>query len=257
MKKLERYIHSEDLHNLRAPNVIVPDLVDFFHPGSVVDVGCGIGTFLSVFLKNGINDVLGIDGDWVDRRKLYIDPKYFREADLEQAITLERNFDIALCLEVVEHLQPEAAEQIVDTLCAASKLIVFSAAIPGQGGINHLNEQPFEYWQTKFKTRGYYFFDLFRDRYWNSKEVDWWYCQNMFLVAHESVDLPPEVSIRKIEGPAKVYVHPIMFKETCEQLERVNTLLNDLKSPVGIAKTVRRVFRSRMSKPFRRKSRDD
>ena len=79
----------------------------------------------------------------------------------------------------------------------------------------------------------------------------------MFLVAHESVDLPPDVSIRKIEGPAKVYVHPIMFKETCQQLERVNTLLNDLKSPVGLAKTVRRVFRSRMSKPFRRKSRDD
>jgi SAM-dependent methyltransferase len=255
MKKQEKYIHTGDLHNLSAPNIIVPDLVDFFHPGSVVDIGCGIGTFLSVFLKSGIDDVLGIDGNWVDRDKLYIDPKYFQTADLEQPITFERNFDVALCLEVVEHLQSEAAEQIVDTLCGASKLIVFSAAIPGQGGINHLNEQPFEYWQAKFKTRGYYFFDLFRERYWTRDEVDYWYSQNMFLVVHESVDLPPEVSIRKIEGPAKVYIHPIMFKQTCEELERLNTLLNDLKSPAGIVRTLHRVFRSRILKPLSHKFR--
>src|SRR5262249_16044265 len=157
-------------------------------PKSVVDVGCGIGTFLNVFLENGVNDVLGIDGAWVDRGQLYIDEKYFVEADLEQPLKPGRKFDLAICLEVAEHLRPESADAFVEWLCSLSDTIVFSAAIPGQGGDNHLNEQPFEYWQNKFAVHDFHFYDVFRNRYWQNDEIDCWYRQNMFLAAHESAE---------------------------------------------------------------------
>ncbi len=65
-----KYKHSEVIHNLSAPNQIVPLLMEICNPKSVIDVGCGVGTFLSVFKKHGVNDVLGIDGSWTNRELL-------------------------------------------------------------------------------------------------------------------------------------------------------------------------------------------
>jgi SAM-dependent methyltransferase len=216
-----------------------------FSPSSVVDVGCGIGTFLAAFKDAGVNDLLGLDGNWVNKSQLCIDEKYFTEIDLESPIDLERRFDIAVCLEVAEHLSPGSADKLVQTLCSASDLIIFSAALPGQGGENHLNEQLAEYWQEKFLCHDFYFFDIFRERYWHNSDIDWWYKQNMFLVARSSATLPSSVSDRKVDGTVNTYVHPEPFLHAIREMERARANLESLKSVSGVLKAIPKLARSK------------
>jgi len=90
------YIHETNVHNLDAPSVVVPILINLVKPASVLDVGCGIGTWLSVFNKEGVMDYFGIDGDYVDRELLsgFIDPDHFKAVDLSGPFDLKRKFDL-------------------------------------------------------------------------------------------------------------------------------------------------------------------
>ena len=63
------------------------------------------------------------------------------QRDLAQPLQIDRRFDLALSLEVAEHLPPECGSEFVQTLTDLSSVILFSAAIPFQGGTDHLNEQ--------------------------------------------------------------------------------------------------------------------
>ena len=233
---MSRYQHTEEVHNLRSPQVIVPDLISYLRPRSVVDIGCGLGTFLSVFNSCGVEDIRGVDGGWVDRDQLHIDEKFFEAADLERPLELGRRFDLAICLEVVEHLEPSCADTIIESLCSASNTVVFSAAIPNQGGQNHLNEQPLDYWQEKFAARGFVFFDIFRERYWNDDRIDWWYRQNMMLAAHESAELDEDIVKTKVSGKVRTLVHPELLRGYAERAERLEALQSSLSSPAGILK---------------------
>ncbi len=97
-----KYVHLIKDHNLEAPREIVPYLVNIFHPQSVVDVGCGLGTFLNIFLENGVHDLMGIDGSWVNKSKLFVPQHYIVEKDLVEALYfmtyLEIIFGIILML---------------------------------------------------------------------------------------------------------------------------------------------------------------
>jgi len=119
--------------------------------------------------------------------KLYISRDKFKIGDLESGFDLKRKFDLILCLEVAEHLDENAANRFIKSLTDHGDIIIFSAALPGQGGDNHLNEKPFSYWQKKFEQYGYFFADVFRERFWNNENIDWWYKQNMFLVVNKSM----------------------------------------------------------------------
>ncbi len=220
MDTTDKYLHTETVHNLTSPNIIVPFLNKLLTPTSVVDVGCGTGTFLKAFQINHVNDLLGIDGPWVKRHQLHIDSDLFIEADLEKPFGIDRQFDVVLCLEVVEHLSPAAVDTIIQSLVSLGKKIVFSAAVPFQGGQNHINEQTIDYWQEKFSAHGYHFYDVFRKAFWNNAEVDWWYKQNMFLVAHESVMFTPEIAQAKACGPIDIYIHPDLLKQHVKQKHR-------------------------------------
>src|SRR5436190_19968909 len=88
--------------SLRSARAVVPLVMELVRPASVLDVGCGLGTWLAAFAEAGVADFLGMDGDYVDRAKLKIPAERFRAADLTNPPSPGRTFDLAVCLEVAE-----------------------------------------------------------------------------------------------------------------------------------------------------------
>lgn len=160
---------------------VVPLLLGVAEIRSVVDVGCGTGAWLAQFAASGIEDYLGLDGDYVDQGSLAIPKDRFRPTDLEQALDLGRRFDLATSFEVAEHLPAEIAPKFVRSLTGLAPLVAFSAAIPGQGGVGHVNEQWPDYWAGLFAAEGYDLVDWFRCRLWNDDSIEPWYRQNLVL----------------------------------------------------------------------------
>jgi len=167
----------------RSAAAVVPILLQLVRARSVVDVGCGDGTWLSVLAEHGIIDTVGIDGDYVGHRLLRIPEDQFTALDLSSPFELTRRFDLALSLEVAEHLPPQAAAGFVHSLTKLAPLVLFSAAIPFQEGTRHLNEQWPDYWAKLFKQHDYLPIDCIRNKVWENNEVDWWYAQNTLLFA--------------------------------------------------------------------------
>jgi SAM-dependent methyltransferase len=207
MNKKVKYIHTERAHNMKTPNIVVPMLLKNLAPHSVVDVGCGLGTWLCAFKSMGITDLLGLDGKWYNPNLLfkYIDKSEFMCVDLEQPIVLSKRYDLVISLEVAEHIAPKHADDFVQSLVNMGDVILFSAAIPRQGGFNHVNEQWPAYWAEKFEKYGYHFFDVIRPQIWNNAEVDIHYKQNMFLV---SLSLPGSWVDMCGGGGALSLIHP-------------------------------------------------
>ena len=210
MENNMRYVHEEVVHNFRAAKEVIPFIIQLIKPKSIVDVGCGLGTWLKVFKDKGIVDILGIDGHYVDKNLLKIDLNNFIEYDLEKFYKSEKKFDLAISLEVAEHLSFESADIFVQSLVNLSDTIVFSAAIPLQGGQNHINEQEPKYWIEKFEINGYKLFDVLRPVFWDNENVDAWYRQNMFLFTKVKTLNNSLQSFESFHG--KHLVHPLLFK---------------------------------------------
>ena len=184
-----KYVHDTSIHHSKDAELIVPFIIKLFNPSSVVDVGCGLGHFLKAFIDAGIKDAAGVEGPWLDKTKLAIDKvNVVQIRNLEQPFDMGRRFDIVLCLEVAEHLNEDAAEQFVQILTSHSDIIIFSAAIPYQGGQNHVNEQWTEYWQELFNKHDYKMYDIIRPYIWNIQDIFWWYRQNIVVCIRSGAD---------------------------------------------------------------------
>jgi SAM-dependent methyltransferase len=198
----------------QSAKVVVPYLMSLLHPGSVVDVGCGTGGWLSAFLDEGVTDFLGMDGSYVSPSALLIPPSHFQASDLRQPLKLDRRFDLVISLEVGEHLPAGCADLYVDNLVALGDLVVFSAAIPNQGGTGHINEQWPDYWRTRFEARGFVLIDCLRHRFWENRDVERWYRQNLLLYAHERrlADYPALArELEESRGRPLELVHPATY----------------------------------------------
>jgi SAM-dependent methyltransferase len=169
-----------------SARALLPVLLEIYRPTSVVDVGCGSGTWLAVSQELGIGDVFGIDGAYVDPLLLEIPSDRFLSTDLAEPLVLSRRFDLVVCLEVAEHLPAASAETLVESLTQLGPVVLFGAAIPHQGGVNHINEQWPEYWTELFRNRGYVLIDCIRPQIWNNEEIMWWYRQNTLLFVQHS-----------------------------------------------------------------------
>jgi SAM-dependent methyltransferase len=218
------YTHDESIHNKSAATEILPFIINLIRPKSIIDIGSGTGSWLSVAKELGVQTVLGIDGILVDEKLLVIDRHEFLQHDLTQPLKLQERYDMAICLEVAEHLIPESADIIVETLTDRSNIVLFSAAIPGQGGQFHLNEQWPGYWQKKFAQRGYAAFDILREKFWDSPQIEWWYKQNILIYAKtEGLPFFNYSPAEKVYG----HIHPELFEIKTSEIRYLNQIIKD------------------------------
>ena len=157
-----------------------------FKPESVIDVGCGTGPWARQYIECGVRTVIGVDGDYVNRKDLLIPDECFFGVDLNVPEYLAKfgKFDLVNCLEVAEHLKPNVSGRLVMALTKLSDCIFFGAAIPQQGGTNHINEAWQSSWAEKFTAQGYRCIDALRPRFWD-KGLEWWYAQNSLVFVKE------------------------------------------------------------------------
>jgi SAM-dependent methyltransferase len=214
-----RYYRIQAAASRLSSDIVVPMVIELIRPKSVIDVGCGMGAWLASFSECGVQDVFGIDGDYVDRAQLQIEEACFTARDLTKPLHLDRRFDLVVSLEVAEHLPPSAAAPFIESLVSLGPAVLFSAAIPYQGGTGHLNEQWPEYWAALFAEHDYVPIDCLRRRIWSNPSVEWHYAQNILLYAHRDLlDASPvltEEYARTSLGQLAL-VHPRKLLNQCD-----------------------------------------
>jgi SAM-dependent methyltransferase len=218
----EKFYAGKDKGSYRSAMIVLPLVFSRITPRSIVDVGCGTGTWLRAAEELGVHDYLGYDGAHV--RQLSIPANRFIAADLSRPIATNRKFDLAICCEVAEHLPEAAAKTLVGSLISLSDVVLFSAAIPWQGGVHHVNEQWPAYWQALFRADRYSAHDFIRPRIWNDDRVEWWYRQNTILYV-------ADCAVSRFQLPdATPEVHGIVHPKLYESQNRKKTLRGALRS---------------------------
>jgi hypothetical protein len=203
--------------------VVVPLIIDLLHPDSAIDIGWGTGEWLAVMREHGVDNILGIDGDWIPQDQLCIPTERFLSIDLRRGFHLDRTFALAICAEVAEHLPAEAADGLVSGLTRAAPVLMFSAAIPGQGGTGHINEQWPGYWLNRFAIHDFVPVNYLRPRLWNDPRVAPYLAQNLILLVSRARLAADDRLRAKFESnrhlPMDV-VHPAVYLNSLTQLAR-------------------------------------
>jgi len=193
---------------------LLPVVIELLAPRSILDVGCGTGVWLREAMRLGVEDVLGFD--FGGAGSLVIPQERFRQIDLERPVEVPRRFDLAICMEVAEHLSPARGPALVRELAQAADAVVFSAAIPGQtppGSPEHPNERWQSYWAGLFGDAGYEPVDALRPHIWDDRRIAFWYRQNAFVASG------PEVA-QRLSGERTIrdVVHPEMWSRVHPEL---------------------------------------
>jgi SAM-dependent methyltransferase len=214
-----------------SARIVVPLVNELLRPASVLDVGCATGTWLAEWGQAGVSDLLGIDGEYVDRTALQVPADQFVPVDLGQPFSLGRKFDLVQTLEVAEHLDEGQADAFVESLARHGETILFSAAVPGQGGTHHVNEQWPSYWAEKFAKAGYTAYDVIRPRIWTDPRVLYWYRQNTLLFARGRVFAGAETNLD--------LVHPVLWEAGPSYQKMLRS------APAALARMLRRKLANR------------
>jgi SAM-dependent methyltransferase len=221
------YHYTDEFYKLnreyskKSPQVIVPLVLELLPCQRVIDVGCGEGTWLKVFQEFGVEEILGVDGDYLDRNSLVISKEQFFPFDLTKPLHLDRQFDLAVSLEVAEHLPAESADIFINSLTSLAPAILFSAAIPHQPGEHHINTQWPNYWVNLFQARNYVVIDCIRKKIWHNPDVAYWYAQNILLFVQRDYlenNLLLKQEREENEPNALSIVHPELYINTVKKL---------------------------------------
>ncbi len=225
------YYSWQSRRSYQSAEVFLKVLFDIYKPKSVADFGCGQGAWLVVCEKMGASMLHGYDGEWIKKEKLYSKNIKFFSVDFESEVIPQGKYDLAISVEVAEHISDKNADAFVNMLTIASDVIVFGAAIKQQGGSNHINEQWQTYWVNKFFSNGYVCFDIFRPKLWHNNNIEWWYRQNTFLFVKKDViyKIFKSNDLKKYEIPIYDIVHPENFKYRLVLIEELENSLTDLK----------------------------
>jgi SAM-dependent methyltransferase len=209
---------------------VVPLVVERLQPKSVIDLGCGRGAWVKAFLERGVEKVVGVDGPWAPQAGLLVPEANFQCADLERDLPDLGRFDCGVSLEVAEHLSVQAGRRLVAYLTSRCDVVVFSAAIPGQGGTDHITERWQTYWVSIFAEHGYAPATWLRDAIWSDPQVEPWYSQNVLVFSNAS-----DAAAQRPIGNLDV-VHPRMYQMKLEE----NAKLRNLDPSVISARTLLR-----------------
>ncbi|MDR1481572.1 MAG: methyltransferase domain-containing protein [Synergistaceae bacterium] len=208
----EKFFQGEQETSAKSAVLVLNIVNNFVTVNSVVDIGCGVGEWLKVYYEKGIDNILGIDGAYLNPAQLVIPREHFMPKDISQPITdIQQKFDLAISLEVAEHIDPSCVEIYIDNITNFSDVILFSAAIPTQGGDHHVNEQWPSYWIERFRRVGYVPIDCIRWSIWNLKDVSFIYKQNiMFYIKETVIDSHPLLKEQIQQGRSHIFdvVHP-------------------------------------------------
>jgi hypothetical protein len=209
------FYNNVNITSLYSAEIILPKILELFSfkIKTAVDFGCADGIWLKKLIDLGIKEVLGIDGPWVQQTDLKIPIDFFITANLEEPIYLKKKYDLAISLEVAEHITTTSAETFVHSLTTASDFILFSAAIPYQGGTNHINEQWPAYWNTLFNKYGFIAVDYLRGKLWKNKKVNVYYKQNIiiFVKKERKNEIKVEDKYFCIDRAPISIIHPSLF----------------------------------------------
>jgi SAM-dependent methyltransferase len=218
-QKIYQDLHSEQLSQQEAANAasagrILDIVMDYYRPASVLDVGCGIGSWLKAAKSRGISDIRGIEGSWLDPSKLQVESRFVEAVDIERSFNLGRRFDLVISLEVAEHISEGAANHFIESLTSHAPVVLFSAAIPYQGGDHHANEQFLPYWVERFSRFNFRPVDVIRGKIWNDRTVLWWLRQNVVMFADHEL-LAGNERMRRAADESAAYplslVHPDVY----------------------------------------------
>ena len=207
----EEWFEWQSQESYLSASQVVPKIISEYRPASVVEYGCGVGSWGAVFHEFGLRSYLGIDGSHINREQLRIPTEQFVSQDLTAPMVLGQ-FDLCLCLETAEHLDEIYASSLVGVLCQSADTIVFSAAIPGQTGTHHVNEQWQSYWEKLFAERGFQSNTELREYFWTNSEIAWYYIQN--IVTYTKI-LGAPILDKNID-----IVHPKAFEFVCTERDK-------------------------------------
>jgi SAM-dependent methyltransferase len=214
-----------------SAHVIVPMVMSLLPAKRVIDVGCGRGEWLAEFQENGVAEIVGLDGPWVRAEELAISTTHFRSVDLVGPWPAVGEFDLAVCLEVAEHLPKRFGPELIRRLTSLAPAVLFSAALVGQDGTEHINEQWPYYWKQLFAAHEFVRLDPIRRRVWMDPCVAWYYQQNVFLFVAQ-----------KLLSNSEVLRHEKMLADNCpfmlvhpKSLRPLFSLRSALRQMAGVA----------------------
>lgn len=205
-----------------SATIIAQMLRSYIKPDSVIDLGCGMGFFLAAMAEHGA-EVQGVDGPWVQGLNNEIPNKFYEIHDLNQPYKNKKRYDLAVSLEVAEHLEPSRSDDFVQELTALSDHVLFSAAIPNQKGRGHINTQWQEFWAARFEIQGFRCYDPFRRRLIGIEKVSPWFTQNLLLYIKDGTQVSKTLAEHEIPAKAASYILPKGYNR------RVNFLVEKVK----------------------------
>jgi SAM-dependent methyltransferase len=205
------YDYKKNFHSVEGAAGALSTILRHNVPESLLDVGCGTGTWLRAAMDLGVSVVLGIDGVVVSPEELHVPKSKIEYLNLSKPFNLRRRFDVALCLEVAEHLPDSSSDDLISSIVIHSDSILFSAACPEQPGQHHVNCQWPTYWQKLFNDHGFACDDSIRWQIWEDTQIPPWYRQNIFWARRDRVKAGREPRLKAV-------IHPDMHRD----IARVN-----------------------------------
>jgi hypothetical protein len=226
-----KFYENQKGNSYRSAKLILPIVLDVVKPSSAIDFGCGVGTWLEALneIQPSTKKLVGLDGDWGDKKDKISNNIEFKATDFTQPFHIDNKYDLAMSLEVAEHLPHEKASLFVESICSASDVVLFGAAIKGQGGVDHVNEQYQSYWYKKFKKYGFECYDLIRANFFNNNEVGVAYRQNTFVYVNKNSEIFEKFhKFEAINEKMLDIVHPIVYERKDEKLKSNKFLLKQI-----------------------------